>query len=285
MKKQRLKKSKDLWKQIRNKDENLSFNNNRHAGSDKLRREITDFSEDEDVYKIGIFEPLSGNDAEDAQAEINGIILAHKLKPTILGKPVELVYADNKSDTFNGKLAAQKLVNKKVDIILGSYGNVMSMTGGRYFADAEIPAIAISCSNPLVTKGNPYYFRVGTVDAYQAPMAASYVFNELKTDKIAIIRIAKDDFGTALAQSFSDKLKEFDESLEAVSVELEKGFEDPVEILKQLKQKKIEVVYMPCGSEDALALMEKADEIGFKPEFVGTNLWHNQEFWKKEELF
>lgn len=237
--------------------------------------------QDEDVYKIGIYQPLTGDDADGAQAELWGIELAHMLNPTVAGKKVELVYADTKSDSFGGKLAAQKLVNNRVDIILGSYGNVMSMTGGRYFAEGKIPAIAITCSNPLVTKGNPYYFRIGTVDSYQAPVAASYVFNELKSREIAILKVAKDDYGTALAQSFSEKLEELDESLEVISLDVSIDLGNLNQQLEKLKQAKAKVIYLPCGNESALAIMAAAAEIGYRPQFVGTYLWHDQAFLEK----
>ena len=44
-----------------------------------------------DTVKIGIFEPLTGDDAQAASEEIAGIELAHSLYPTVLGKEVELM--------------------------------------------------------------------------------------------------------------------------------------------------------------------------------------------------
>ncbi len=237
-----------------------------------------DEAEQEEVYKIGIYQPLTGEDSEKARAELEGIELAHKLHPTVSGKRVELVYADNKSDIFSGKLAAQKLVNSKVDIILGSYGNVMSMTGGRYFEEAEIPAIAVTCSNPLVTKNNPYYFRIVTVESLQAPMAASFVFNELAPEKVAIVKIAKDDFGTALAQSFSEKLAELDENLEIVSLEISRDLENLSGQMEKLKESRASVVYVPCGGEKALSILAEARALNIRIQFVGTSLWHDNNF-------
>jgi hypothetical protein len=73
---------------------------------------------EEDVVRIGVFEPLSGSDEEAARFEIMGIELAHKLHPTVLGKRVELVYADNKSEITVAESAAQMLVEKEVDVVL-----------------------------------------------------------------------------------------------------------------------------------------------------------------------
>ena len=40
----------------------------------------------EDVIKIGIFEPLSGANAAGGQLEVEGMELANELRPTVLGK-------------------------------------------------------------------------------------------------------------------------------------------------------------------------------------------------------
>ncbi len=52
----------------------------------------------DDVIKIGIFEPLTGANAAGGADEYDGVKLAHKLNPTVLGKKVVLVAVDNKSD-------------------------------------------------------------------------------------------------------------------------------------------------------------------------------------------
>ena len=51
-----------------------------------------------DPIKIGVYMPLTGQNAFAGQLELEGIQLAHKITPTVLGRPVELVVVDNKSD-------------------------------------------------------------------------------------------------------------------------------------------------------------------------------------------
>jgi branched-chain amino acid transport system substrate-binding protein len=236
-----------------------------------------------DTVKIGVYQPLSGKDMDNAKPEIIGIELAHKLYPRVLGKKVELVYANNKSNILHGRLAAQKLVNSEVEIILGSYGNIMSMTGGQYFQEAGIPAISITCTNPLVTKGNPCYFRIGTIDSFQAIMAAKYVYNELKPEKVAILRETGDDYGTALAQQFSDKLISLAETEEAEPIkifpeEYKKNETDYERHLRQIKNSGAQVIYLPCSWEEAVEIIKQAKEISMDFLFIGTDIWHEKGF-------
>ncbi len=233
-----------------------------------------------DVVRIGVFEPLSGKDEDAGRLEIAGIELAHKLYPTVLGKNVELVYADNKSEIAFAEAAARKLADKKVDIIIGSYGNVLSMTGGEIFHKARIPAIAVTCTNPLVTKGNPYYFRISIIDSFQAIMAAKYVFNELELPKTVILKKEEDDYGTALSQQFSDKLVSLagTENAAPVVIEYKKGKDDYEKQFARIKDSGAEVVYLPCGADEGAKIIKQARQYELDVLFIGTDLWRGKGF-------
>ena len=158
-----------------------------------------------DVIKIGVFEPLTGANGAGGNDELEGIKLANKLYPTILGKKVELVVVDNKSDKVEAANAAMVLAQKeKVNAVLGSWGSSLSMAGGPIFAEAKIPAVAVSATNPNVTKGNEHYFRVCFLDPFQGTVGATYAFNTLKAKKVAIIREVSNDYSVGLAKFFVD---------------------------------------------------------------------------------
>ena len=125
------------------------------------------------TVKFGVFEPLTGANAGGGALEVEGIKLANELYPTVkIGDKeykIELVIADNKSDKVEAANAAQRLVDKdKVNIVLGSWGSSLSMAAGPIVKNAKVSAIGLSCTNPLVTKGNEYYFRVCFIDPFQA---------------------------------------------------------------------------------------------------------------------
>ena len=108
-----------------------------------------------DVIKIGVFEPITGANAAGGQLEVEGIKLANKLYPEVLGKKVELVIVDNKSDKVEAATAAARLVEKeKVTAIIGSWGSSLSMAAGDIVRQGKVPTVGASCTNPLVTAGN-----------------------------------------------------------------------------------------------------------------------------------
>ena len=126
------------------------------------------------VVKVGVFLPLTGDNAAGGELELRGIKLANKLHPEVNGKKIELVVADNKSDKAEAANVAARLIEKdKVKVILGSYGSSLSMAAGNIVKDSKVPAIGTSCTNPQVTKGNDYYFRACFIDPFQGTVMAN----------------------------------------------------------------------------------------------------------------
>jgi len=136
-----------------------------------------------ETVKIGVYEPASGDSGAGGKQEMLGMQYANKETPTVeIGGTtydVELVYADNGSSTDKAPSAAQQLVSEGVSVVLGSYGSGVSIAGSQYFADANIPAIGVTCTNPQVTAGNDHYFRICFLDPFQGTVLANYAAKEL----------------------------------------------------------------------------------------------------------
>ncbi len=123
------------------------------------------------VIKIGVFEPMTGENGGGGFQEVLGIRYANQVYPTVelngVTYTIELVEVDNKSDKTEAVTAAQNLVSNGVIAVIGSYGSGVSIAAGEIFADAKIPAVGASCTNPQVTEGNDFYFRVCFLDPFQ----------------------------------------------------------------------------------------------------------------------
>lgn len=236
--------------------------------------------ETEEVVRIGIFEPMSGEDKEAGALEIQGIELAHELFPDALGKPVELFYADNKSDVTIAEDAARELVDERVAVALGSYTSTLSLVGGDVFEKAKIPVIGITCTNPLITQTNDYYARVCFVDSFQGNAAAKYVYESLKISKAVVLKEADNDYASAMAQQFSDKLSSLTGDPKAVdNIDYAKGTKNFSEQLKAIQESGTKVVYFPSETKDALEVLKAAKGMGLT--FIGTDKWGTEDFLKQ----
>ncbi|MBQ6948843.1 MAG: ABC transporter substrate-binding protein [Firmicutes bacterium] len=245
--------------------------------------------EKKETVRIGVFEPLKGTDREGAAAEIRGIELAHELYPEVLGKPVELVYGDNQSDVNKAEAVAAELVNHNVAVVLGSYTSTLSLLGSNVFGAAEVPAIGITCTNPILTKSNPYYARVCFIDAFQGNAAAKYVFEYLQENRAIVLREKDNDYAAAMAQQFTTKLAslveasyggqvEISETSVVYTSEYEKGTTDFSAQIEDIKNNTsgIKVVFLPADAKTAMTIMEAMADMDLI--FVGTNRWEVDEF-------
>ena len=144
---------------------------------------VSAFALAEDIVRIGVYEPASGDSGAGGKQEALGVQYANVVTPTVtiggVEYKVELVMADNGSSTDKAPSAAQKLVSENVSVVLGSYGSGVSIAGSQYFADAKIPAIGLTCTNPQVTAGNSHYFRVCFLDPFQGTVLANYASKTL----------------------------------------------------------------------------------------------------------
>lgn len=231
---------------------------------------------DSDVIKIGVFEPLTGANGAGGADEYDGIKLANKLNPTILGKKVVLVAVDNKSDKVEAANAATVLAQKeKVNAVIGSWGSSLSMSGGPIFAEAKIPAVAVSATNPNVTKGNDYYFRVCFLDPFQGTVGAAYAFNVLKAKKVAIIREVSNDYSVGLAKFFVDqfvKLSGDEKSIVATS-DYNTGDQDFSAQLTNIKQFEPDAIFAPGNYTESALIIKQARALGITAQFIGGDTW------------
>ena len=237
-------------------------------------------TESTNVVKIGVYEPLTGTNAAGGQMTLEGIQLANKLYPEVLGKKVELVTVDNKSEKQEAANAVERLVSKdKVNVIIGSYGSSLSMAGGPVAKTAKIPVIGCSPTNPAVTLGNEFYFRVCFIDPFQGTVMSNYAVNTLKAKTAAIIRDVQQDYSVGLSNYFvkSFKASNGDNSIVA-DVSYNTGDKDFSAQLTQIKSKNPDIIFAPGNFLECGILVAKARELGINVPILGGDTWEAPEF-------
>ncbi|MBK5261925.1 MAG: ABC transporter substrate-binding protein [Peptostreptococcaceae bacterium] len=232
----------------------------------------------EDTIRIAVYEPLSGPDKEYGKLEKIGVEIANQLFPRALGKKVELLYFDNKSDIYIAETVVQEMVDKRVAVVLGSYGSVNSLMAAGKLEEASIPAITITNTNPLVTSYNPFYFRVSYTDSFQGVALAKYIVEGLDLKKAAIIVPLQDDFAIAVSKSFSDKMIQLTEDEGAILANEDyiPGEKDFSKQLTGIRESGVKVVFMPGKVKDTIEILKQADEINLDVTFLGTDQWESK---------
>ncbi|SNS48485.1 amino acid/amide ABC transporter substrate-binding protein, HAAT family [Anaerovirgula multivorans] len=248
------------------------------APADETPEEVAD---DDEVIRIGVFEPITGANAAGGALEVEGVRLANELYPEVLGKKVELVIADNKSDVVEAASAAARLVERdKVTAIIGSWGSGYSIAAGDIVRDARIPAVAASATNPLVTQGNEYYFRVCFIDPFQGTVMANYAFNNLGAKKAAIIQEVSNDYAVGLAKFFTDSFRELtsDEDSIIEVANYNTGDQDFSSQLLNISSKNPDVIFAPGNFTESALVIQQARQLGIDVPIIGGDTWETPEF-------
>ncbi|MDR2021460.1 MAG: ABC transporter substrate-binding protein [Treponema sp.] len=239
----------------------------------------------DNIIKIGVFEPMTGANAAGGAMEVEGIRLANELNPTIEvgGKSykVELVVVDNKSDKVEAANAVQRLVDRdKVQVILGSWGSSLSMAGGEVAKDAGIPVIGLSCTNPLVTAGNEFYFRVCFIDPFQGTVMANYAYNDLQAKTAVIVQEVSNDYSVGLAKFFSDHFKTLTGNGNSIltTVNYNTGDQEFSAQLTTIRSLNPDVIFAPGNYTESALVIKQARELGINTPIIGGDTWETPEF-------
>lgn len=234
-----------------------------------------------DVIKIGVFEPMTGANAAGGELEVEGAKLANKLYPTVLGKKVELVFADNKSDKVEAASAAANLIEQEsVNAIIGSWGSGSSMAAGDIVMEAKVPAVAASATNPLVTAGNDYYFRVCFIDPFQGTVMAKYAANKLQAKKVALLQEVSSDYSVGISKFFSDEFIKLTGDKDAIVVKANynTGDQDFTAQLTNIKSKNPDVIFAPGNFTEGAMIIKQARQLGITTPIIGGDTWETPEF-------
>ena len=226
---------------------------------------------------IGVFEPLTGENGGGGYQEVLGMRYANKVYPTVKinGETynVRLVEADNKSDKTEAVTAAQSLISSGASVILGSYGSGVSIAAGDIFLDNKVPAIGASCTNPQVTLGNDYYYRVCVLDPFQGTVMANYAWQE-GAKKAAVITQLGDDYSSGLGNFFSRAFQGL-----GGSVVSEQRFQtnttDFKSILTNIKAANPDVIFAPSSIATAPLIIKQARELGITAKIMAGDTWEN----------
>lgn len=231
----------------------------------------------DNVIKIGVFEPQTGENGGGGLQEVYGIRYANQVYPTVevggTEYTIQLVEVDNKSDKTEAVTAAQKLVSEGVVTVLGSYGSGVSIAAGDIFAEAGIPAIGCSCTNPQVTSGNEWYFRTCFLDPFQGTVMANYAIQN-GYQKAAVITQLGDDYSSGLGSFFKAAFEKLGGTIVAEE-QFQTNQSDFKAILTNIKSANPDIIFAPSSITTAPLIIKQAREMGITAVIAAGDTWEN----------
>ena len=160
--------------------------------------------------KVGVIQPLSGPVAASGNYVRMGAEIARdwiNARGGVLGRPINLLIEDNKSDPKEAATAAEKLiVRDKVPVIMGAWGSSMTLAAMPKLEEYGVPMVVETSSASTVTKrGNPWVFRISPPSEMEALGLEKYL-KDLGIKKADFLAV-NTDWGRGAVAAFGDLLK------------------------------------------------------------------------------
>ena len=244
----------------------------------------------EDMYKIAVVAPLTGNDPALGESIIHGAELAVKEaneKGGINGKKIQLIKEDDGGLVGEGAFFAYRLT--RTDMVLGVIGHLdsdISIPASEFYTRAMIPQISPGSTSPYfterkVTRG--YVFRTIGRDDAQGKLAADYVIRH-GFKRVAILYHDR-AYGKSLTGEFAKALTVGSNPTNRPQTvfygTVEVGKSDYGALLSRIAFQKPDIVFFVGEYNDAGNLVKDFPKYGLeKTQFIGSDGVYHSEFVK-----
>jgi branched-chain amino acid transport system substrate-binding protein len=164
----------------------------------------------QDTIKIGVTQPLTGAFAASGNYVAQGAKLAEEdinKAGGVLGRKIELIVEDNKSNPTEAVATAEKLTQKdKVPVMMGAWSSTLTLAVMPKLMEYEVPMLVeTSSSSKITVSGNPWIFRISPTSEMEAKAFAPMV-KTLGIKKADLLG-TNNDFGLGAMQEFEKMLK------------------------------------------------------------------------------
>src|SRR4029078_4692775 len=163
------------------------------------------------TIKIGVTQPLTGAFAASGNYVTQGAKIAEEeinKAGGVLGKKIELIVEDNKSNPTEAVATAEKLIVKdKVPVMLGAWSSTLKLAVLTNVEEYKVPVVVeTSSSGKITTSGNPYIFRISPTSEMEA-VAFTPLFKKMDIKSVAFLS-TNNDFGLGAANEFAKAAEE-----------------------------------------------------------------------------
>jgi len=162
--------------------------------------------------KIGVLLDLSGINAQDGKAMLEGIKGAFEQERSQIPHDIELVVYDTRSRVITALQMVKRLIHEDdVVAVIGGNCSPCAAAIAAYTAEYDIPYIIPSVQEQQITQFGNNIFQLSTDYYTEGQIAANYVFHDLET-KSAVILAPATDSGSERAEGFQERFEALSES-------------------------------------------------------------------------
>ena len=232
---------------------------------------------------FGHFASMTGSTAHFGQDTDRGVRMAideANAKGGVLGKKIKLVTLDDRGDSAEAANAVSRLIDvEKVSALLGEVSSSLSLAGGRVAQRRKIPMISPTSTNPKVTEVGDYIFRVCFIDPFQGKVMATFARQNLKLDRVAILKDVKNDYSIGLADAFQKSFGELGGKIVAEQ-SYSQGDTDFSAQVTAVRGSGAQALFVPGYYSEVGSIARTADRLGLKVPLLGGDGWDSPDLFK-----
>jgi branched-chain amino acid transport system substrate-binding protein len=222
--------------------------------------------------KIGVIQPLTGSFAASGGYVANGARIAAdeiNAKGGVLGKKIELVVEDNKSNPTESSSVAEKLiVRDKVPVLMGAWGSSLTLAVMPKLMEYQVPMLVeTSSSDKITTIGNPFVFRISPPSSVEA-IGFAKVIDQLKIGKADFL-VVNNDWGLGTAEQFGKMFRAHNIKVGLVE-SMSQNAQDMSAQLAKIKASDADTLIVTTAVEQLTLIFKQAFALGLRRRIITT---------------
>ncbi|HMN14192.1 MAG TPA: ABC transporter substrate-binding protein, partial [Bellilinea sp.] len=226
-----------------------------------------------DVIKIGIVDSLTGGHSAYGLASVDGYKLALKHRPEVLGKKIEFIIVDTKSDKAEAALATSRAIADGAVGLLGTASSGFTIAMNEVAKEKGIPSVTNFSTNPLVTQDKPNAARACFIDPYQGWALAKFATEDLGAKTAVLLVDISTDYPVGVANFFRTSWNQMTGDPKTLlgyfSIML--GDRDFTSQLTAIKELNPDVIVVPDDYAEVGLILKQARELGITAPFLGSD--------------
>jgi branched-chain amino acid transport system substrate-binding protein len=231
------------------------------------------------TLKIGTLSPLTGPYAQDGTDILQGVKTAVAVFGEMAGyDSVEVIPGDSACDGGKATMAANKLINSGVDVVIGAYCSSATEPAQIPLMEAKIVQITPASTNErLTSKGYKYFFRMPPRDDVQAWSTVQFLENKLKAKTIALID-DKQTYTAGLTENITKYVKENNKVKVVAHEHITPGDSDFTAVLTKLKRLNPDVIYASVYQPEGSKMIQQYRKLGLTADFISEDAVYHPKF-------
>lgn len=237
----------------------------------------------EEVIKLGFLGAKTGDVANYGIPGEKGMKMAIdelNAQGGILGKKVEGIYEDNKGDSKEINLIAQKYITRdKVVAMVGDPCTGLTKVAADIAQKNQVVIFSAGATGAGVVEIGDYVFRNTMLDTVAVPVVVDWMLKDKHWKKAAIITSIDNGYSTALTPIFKEELKKQGATIVLEDTIKDKETDFSAQITK-LKGANADVLVFTGYYTEAALIMKEAQKQGLNISLIGGDGLYGQDLAK-----